>query len=103
MLCGDLNSRIGIDMPHIRDDFFDEYRNSQDRTGNNFGRSLLSMCTALELAILNGSSPDTASGDFTYISGHGNSVIDYLITLFELLELCFNLTVGENILSPQCL
>ena len=54
-----------------------------------------------ELTILNGSSPHTASGDFTYISVHENSVVDYWITLFDLLELCFNLKVGENILSSH--
>ena len=30
-----------------------------------------------------------------------NSVIDYLITSFDLLELCFIIKVGENILSPH--
>ena len=76
-------------MSNIRDDFVDESRNSQDLIFNNFGRSLLSMCAALELTILNGSSPHTASGNFTYISVHGNNVIDYLITSYDLLELCF--------------
>ena len=86
MLCGDLNSSTGklnicsdIDMLNIRDDFVDESRTSQDLIVNNFGRSLLSMCAALELTILNSSSPHTASGNFTYISVHGSSVIDYLI------------------------
>ena len=108
MLCGDLNSRTGkrnicsdIDMSNIRDDFVDESHTSQDIIVNNFDRYLLSMCAALKLNILNGSSPHTASGNFTYISVHGNSVIDYLITSFDLLELCFNLKVGENILSPH--
>ena len=108
MLCGDLNSRTGklnifsdIDMSNIRDDFVDESRNSQDLIVNNFDRSLLSMCAALELTILNGSSPHTTSGNFTHISVHANSVIDYLTTSFDLLELCFNLKVGEHILSSH--
>ena len=108
MLCGDLNSRTGklniirdIAMSNIRDDFVDETRSSHDLTVNNFGRSLLSMCAALELTILNGSSPHIASGNFTYISLHGNSVVDYLITSFDLLELCFIIKVDENILSPH--
>ena len=86
MLCGDLNSSTGklnicsdIDMLNIRDDFVDESRTSQDLIVNNFGRPLLSICAAFELTILNGSSPHTASGNFTYISVHGSSVIDYLI------------------------
>ena len=110
MLCEDcdLNSRTGklnifrdIDMSNIRDDFVGESRSSQDLTVNNFGRFLLSMCAALELTILNGSSPHIASGNLTYISVSGNNVIDYLITLFELRELCFIIKVGENILSPH--
>ena len=107
MLRGDLNSRTGklnifrdIDMSNIRDDFV-ESRSSQDHTVNNFGRSLLSMCAALELTILNGSLPHIASCNLTYISVHGNSLIDYLITSFDLLKLYFNIKVGENILSPH--
>ena len=57
-----------IAMSNIRDDFVDETRSSHDLTVNNFGRSLLSMCAALELTILNGSSPHIVSGNFTYIS-----------------------------------
>ena len=88
-------------MSNIRDDFVDESRSSQDLTVNNVGRSLLSMCATLELTILNGSSPHIASGNFTYIYLHTNSVIDYLITSFDLLEMCINIKVGENILSPH--
>ena len=87
-------------MSNIRDEFVDKSRNSQDPV-DYFVRFLLSMFSALELNILNGSLPHTASGDFIYISVHGNSAIDYLITSFALLELCFNLKVGENILSPH--
>ena len=72
MLCGDLNSRTGkpnvfrdINMSNIRDDFVDESRSSLDLTVNNFGSTLLSMCAALELTILKGSSPHIASGNFT--------------------------------------
>ena len=107
MLCGDLNSSgklnifIDIDMLNFRDDFVDESRHSQDLIVNNFGRYLLSMCAAPELTILNGSSPHKASNNFTYISVHENSVIDYLTTSFYLPELCFNIKVGENILSPH--
>ena len=39
-------------MSNIRDDFVDESRTSQDLIVNNFGRSLLSMCAALELTTL---------------------------------------------------
>ena len=98
---GKLNICSDIDMSSIRDDFVDESRTSLDLIGNNSGSSLLSMCAALKLNILNGCSPHTASGNFTYISVHGNSVIDYLITSFDLLELCFSLKVGEDILSPH--
>ena len=83
LLCADLNSRTGslnfsndTDIHEIRQDLFDETRQSEDTIVNQFGRSLLSMCAILDLTIVNGTIVN--SGNFTYISTHGNSIIDYI-------------------------
>ena len=92
LLCGDLNSRTdslnfsnAIDTDEIRHDLFDETRQSEDTIVNQFGRSLLSMCAILDLTIVNGTIVN--SGNFTYISTHGNSLIDYIIVSPELCKL----------------
>ena len=92
LLCGDLNSRTDslnisndIDTDEIRHDLFDETRQSEDTIVNQFGGSLLSMCAILDLTIVNGTIVN--SGNFTYISTHGNSLIDYIIVSPELCKL----------------
>ena len=88
---GDLNSRtsnisqsISFDpnhedflRTHVNDDPIT--RKSQDKTINSFGKSLLSMCTALDLCILNGTCNGDRIGRFTYICDSGSSVDDYFL------------------------
>ena len=86
---GDLNSRTSnisqtVSMETDYDDFLrihDEpiERNSQDRIINSFGKSLLSMCTSLDLCIINGTCNGDRLGRYTYISDNGCSVDDYFM------------------------
>ena len=106
LLCGDLNSRSGslnfsndIDIHEMRHDLFDETRQSEDTVVLQFGRSLLSMCAILDLTIVNGTI--VSSGNFTYISMHGNSLIDHIIVSPELCKLFSYLSIQYNVLSPH--
>ena len=106
LLCGDLNSRTGslnfsndTDIHEMRHDLFDETRQSEDTVVNQFGRSLLSMCAILDLTIVNGTIVN--SGNFTYISTHGNSLIDYIIVSPELCKLFSYFSIQYNVLSPH--
>ena len=86
---GDLNSRtanIAQPVSFKHDALYNLFdsddgieRKSQDITVNSFGNSLLYMCTALDLCILNGTCEGDRLGAFTYISDSGSSVIDYFL------------------------
>ena len=54
-------------------------RRSKDRTVNKVGKSLLNMCFMLDCIIVNGFCDSDVDGEFTYVSPHGSSVIDYFI------------------------
>ena len=100
ILCGgDYNARTGSNPDFIEDDlleysenqntshwdfiidFFNMRRFSADRTINNFGKTLLDLCSTLNIHIMNGRcGNDFEKGDFTYIGNNGTSLIDYLIS-----------------------
>ena len=100
-ICGDLNGRTGsvsqkmdqnsdiFNTLHLSDSVIGE-RSSQDSVLNNFGKSLLSLCTALDLCILNGRCEGDQQGCYTYICEHGSSVIDYFIMSSELYAILYN-------------
>lgn len=102
ILSGDLNSRTAnVSHPlSVEDDFFNAVhsskpastgRQSQDNVFNCFGKSLLNMCTTLNLCILNGMCLGDLEGRYTYISDFGCSVIDYFLLSSDLLS-----TVWDN-------
>ena len=115
LICGDLNARTGCEQPKQEsmlnyspsfddDDDYDEgggdvlYRYSMDKGVNNFGKSLLNLCFLLDCRIVNGSCSSDKCGDFTYVSPHGSSVIDYCVISSELFLLnCCDLQVGNTI------
>ena len=110
LLCGDLNSRTGsinfsndTDIHEMRHDLFDKTRQSEytiiNQFVNQFGRSLLSLCAILDLSIVNGTIVN--SSNFTYISTHGNSLIDYIIVSPELCKLFSYFSIIYNVLSPH--
>lgn len=92
LLCGDLNSRIGSmsdidvidnDIPvlHFVDEITEEIssvRHTEDKIVNKFGRDLIEFCKVHSVFIANGRF-GVKSGDFTYLSSMGCSVIDYFL------------------------
>ena len=107
ILCGDFNARTGNlnvnsqwDIHDMLSDQF-EQRPSQDPNFNPFGNSLLSLCSTHDLTILNGSVKGDYTGKFTYVSPHGNSVIDYIIVSQNLRSFCESLHVQPSVLSPH--
>jgi hypothetical protein len=102
ILSGDLNGRTSNFSQIVTRDYdsFDNLsksscvssgRNSQDSVLNGFGKSLLNMCTALNLCILNGMCHGDLDGRYTYICDSGSSVIDYFLMSSDLFA-----TVWDN-------
>ena len=97
VICGDLNSRIGVwdtnvdeendsedelDVLHNSGCFCEQLRSpreSQDKTVNSFGKILRNICRIHQLTVLNGRTVSDKEGKFTFVSPHGDSVIDYCL------------------------
>ena len=89
--CGDFNARtanVQVDpapndesVPcfdiHRPTSIFVENRVSRDMTVNEFGEAFLNLCACFDLYILNGFKLGDKAGEFTNISNHGCSVVDY--------------------------
>ncbi len=60
-------------------DYFDVNRQSKDETVNAFGKSLVSLCRELGVHVLNGRGTGDETGEFTYVSKVGCSVVDYIL------------------------
>ena len=110
LLCGDFNARTGIlnsdnvsDLHDVRCNVAEESRYSHDKTVNWFGHSLISLCSGMELSILNGSVDKTNSEKFTFISHNGCSVVDYCIATDDIASGCHSFEIGESVLSPHML
>jgi hypothetical protein len=99
-LSGDLNARTSNVSQQITQDYdtfddlhrdsVDSVRYSQDSTLNGFGKSLLDMCTALNLCIMNGMCHGDLKGCYTYVCDSGSSVIDYFLMSSDLLALVYD-------------
>ena len=77
-------------------------RVSKDHMVNDFGKYLLNVCDDFGLVILNGFAGDAeSSGNYTYISPSGCSVIDYFILSEELIEHDLCMQVGKMIESKH--
>ena len=107
IICGDLNARTAnfntvdsIDIYDVRTEVTNRERFSYDYILNDFGRTLLSLCTAFDLAILNGFL-NSESGKYTFVSSNGSSVVDYCIVSRDLLPLCLSLRITESVASPH--
>ena len=94
ILCGDFNSRTSdvtmnseANIHDMLSNVFGSSRKSQDSKVSDFGKMLLSLSLSFNLTILNGLIAGDERGKFTYISPHGNSVIDYFTVSTELLTL----------------
>ena len=118
ILCGDFNSRTS-DMPDfVTNDVYLDYlplpddyeidvnlpRFSQDNCVNNNGSLLIDMCIQSGLRILNGRiGNDNGIGKCTYIGSRGSSLIDYVLTMPDCMQM-FNIFKVEdpNVLSDHC-
>ena len=105
---GDLNARTGKTIDYIlpdRHNFLDEdeesehqlfpERNSEDAKTDNRGEELLELCKSLNLVILNGRKPGDMFGKVTSIQPNGCSVVDYVISDFEIFGSISMLKVGK--------
>ena len=114
LICGDFNARTGAWNVHCdsdgdqAEDWDPENcscpkqtgnRQSQDSKTNAFGQTLIGLCQVYHLCILNGSAPGDPSGRFTFLSQHGESVIDYCLLYTNDSHLSVNFRVGEQIYS----
>ena len=68
-------------------------RRPKDIVVNNFGKSLLNLCFMFDCVILN----SDRSGEYTYVSPHGSSVIDYFRMSEDLFSANCNLPVGDRV------
>ena len=107
IICGDLNARTANlntvdsnDIYDVRMDAISRERFSYDDNINDFGRTLLSLCIAFDLAILNGFL-NSESGRYTFVSANGSSVVDYCIVSRDLLPLFLSLHITESVASPH--
>ena len=80
---------------------FEPTRTSQDREVNAFGRRLLETGACYGLEILNGFCPGDETGNFTYLSEHGYSVVDYILMSSDILYLVETLNVNDRIESDR--
>jgi len=108
ILCGDFNARTGelntncdVDLQDVLSEPYGKSRTSKDVTLNSFGVSLLSLCLSFDLTILNGTVSGDTCGNFTYLSVHGDSVVDYVVVSRSILSSCKHLYITENTLSSH--
>eukprot|EP00245_Coleochaete_scutata_P003922 TRINITY_DN159_c0_g2_i4.p1 TRINITY_DN159_c0_g2~~TRINITY_DN159_c0_g2_i4.p1 ORF type:complete len:1129 (+),score=206.75 TRINITY_DN159_c0_g2_i4:285-3671(+) len=98
MVVGDLNARVG-ELPDflaveeegdVMEEVINEgwaglpHRTSQDGVVNARGRNLLDFCKTTGMGILNGRAKGDESGAFTCQTGAGSSVVDYVLTDYDL-------------------
>lgn len=82
ILCigGDFNVRLGTEGGRWEgEEDENRVRNSKDKIINKDGRELLSLVEERRWEIGNGNAREDEEGEWTYIGGRGESVVDYLI------------------------
>ena len=113
LICGDLNARtsncqVTCDLDNQNDNelydkscIFVNNRISLDEEINAFGKLLLEMCWCHDMFIVNGNPQYDTLGQYTYLSSHGHSVVDYFISSSDLSFLVQELKVEDNIASDH--
>ena len=116
LLAGDINARTGNERDYILPDKFEgngeqnyfktlPERNSEDkRDSDNRGKELLETCKALNLVLNNGRKPGDMYGKYTSIQWNRCSVVDYIISDYEIFQDISTPRVGpyNPWLSDQC-
>lgn len=91
-LCSKLNWNTDNDIAHA----LKIGRFSRDRVVNNEGLRLLELCNNFNLQIVNGSTKGDRSGEFTYFSPRGCSVIDYILVPYNIINSIMDLKIGTR-------
>ena len=103
LVCGDLNARIGEMQDILTDDGVDHIdgldwyvpdnfnvpRVSKDSVVNEFGYSLIDLCTELNIHVLNGRTNGDSTGNYTNITENGCSIVDYFYYISILITLLY--------------
>ena len=89
-LCGDFNSRIGAKLDFVEGVDDVSQRAFLDLKCNAHGDCLIEFLLSTNCCVMNGRG---TKDDFTCISSHGSSVVDYCIVPYELSEMFTNLEV----------
>ena len=114
-LSGDLNSRFAdlqdfIPFDDLQfvfgetdnpTDQFDTPRKSKDDTCNRFGTSLIDLCCAHNIHVLNGRLFDDSAGEITCVANSGRSVVDYMLASTTLFNSFTNFQVGNEDFSDH--
>ena len=112
--CGDLNARTGNYQPNpenynidpdsltdLNTDALISSRRSEDDYVNDFGTRLLSMCSCMDMIILNGMCTPELSHKFTYVSTTGNSTNDYILISSSFVHHCLSLDIQHRVESSH--
>ena len=100
-IVGDLNARLS-DKQILDDNLlnnlpqYNNIRMSNDKKLNGEGKKLYELIEDIGGIILNGRTKGDFAGDFTFIGGRGNSVIDYSICSHSFLHLVDTMSVGSD-------
>ena len=111
--CGDINARtVNIQLsnhptdlstgPRKSPPIFQYSRSSCDDTINDFGERLLDFCVCFDLLILNGFKHGDEKENFTYVSTHGYSVIDYCLVSDSFVDRVAKFAVSDRVESLYC-
>ena len=69
----------------------------RDEVSNTHGENMVDLCKNTGLRLCNGRlGEDCDKGDFTFYCIRGRSVVDYLLTPYNLLNLIFNFQIGPK-------
>lgn len=107
IIIGDLNVRIGDHQQHLEERFLSTFhahtgpRKSKDKIKNAKGKTLMDFCEDYGLMVLNGRTRGDENGNFTFVSGVGESVNDICAVSVELLELVNKFCVDEQTWSDH--
>lgn len=112
IVAGDFNARTGCSSGACQEDFTDildvslqpdtadDFTLTQSQSADDHvcahGKTLLSICEATELRILNGCAPGNTSGNFTCHIAKGSSVVDYFLLSSRLAGSVSAMSVDEK-------
>jgi exonuclease III len=82
--------------PNCTADAIHKHRNTAiPQTTNSYGKSVIELCIAAQLRILNGRTLGDSKGQLTFFNYNGSSVVDYCICSSDMLPSVVNFTVGD--------